>query len=94
MSANTGRAPAITIECVGAVADADGVRRTRGQCELPLEGLDLGTEHEPSAIDDTLDGVVDLRRFLGEMKIQKRNVHATGEGVGVGSSRYSRACAR
>ena len=97
MSANTGRAPAITIASavyaadsgvvitsspgpmpsarrmsamrVGAVADADGVRRAGRGGELRLERLDLRAEHEPAAVDDALDGRADRGRLLGEVEI-------------------------
>ena len=40
---------------VGAGADADRVRRARRGGEFLLERLDLGSEHEPAALDHAID---------------------------------------
>ncbi len=41
---------------IGAVADANGVRRARCGGKFRLERRDLRAEHEPAAADDPLDG--------------------------------------
>ena len=66
-------------ERVGAVADADRVRRAGRGRELLLECLDLGPQHEPRAIDHAPDRLADGGRLLGEVKIQEgdSNAHAT-----------------
>ena len=81
---------------VGAVADADGVRRAGCGGELPLERLDLGPQHEPCAVDHARDGLADRVRLFREVEIVEgnSNAHATVDGVDAGSSRYSPACAR
>ena len=58
--------------------------------ELPLEGVDLRTEHVPAAIDHACHGGPYLVCILVEMQVHERNAqmaHATLEGAGAGSSR-------
>ena len=42
-------------ERIGAGADADRVRRGAGRGELALEGVELGPEHEPAALQHARD---------------------------------------
>ena len=51
-------------ERVGAGRHADRRRRARGLGELPFEGLELGAENEPAAIEHPGDGRVDRRPVL------------------------------
>ena len=81
-------------ERVGAVTDANGMSRARCRSELLLECLDLGTQHEPCAIDHATDRLVDGGRLLSEVKIGERNSRGVHARVGAWSSRYSPACAR
>jgi hypothetical protein len=72
------------------------MRRSRGRGELALERFHLRPEHEPGPVDDSRDSVAYRVRVVSQVKIREGDAdgHATAVGVGVGSSRYSLACAR
>ena len=52
------------------------MRRAGRRGELPFERLDLGTQHEPPAIDHALDRRADRGRLLGEVQIRRTGLAA------------------
>src|SRR5881396_1671588 len=88
MSANTGRAPVIMIaravyaaesaQCerdgVGAVADADGVRRASRGGEFRFERLDFRSQHEPAPRDHPVDRAPHVRRIFTGRKRHEGNL--------------------
>ena len=82
---------------IGAVSHAHRSRCARGASELALEGLDFGSQHEPSTRHHAIDRRAYFVRIVREPEIDKRNVeaaHAAEGGAAGGAPTYSPKCDR